>query len=73
MKVTTVSIVYERKFNLGDYNSAHIGLSLWADVEDGEDHQEVVRELQRQARDLARDEYRRLVKPGTVPANGTVN
>lgn len=71
MKVKTVSITYERKINLGDYNSATIGLTLWADVDEDEDHDLVVRELQRQARELARDECKRLIKPDRVPANGT--
>lgn len=71
MHVKTVSVTYERKINLGDYNSATIGLTLWADVDEDEPHHEVIVELQRQARELARDEYKRLSKPGTVPANGT--
>lgn len=41
MKINTVSVVYERKFNLGDYNSAHIGITLWADLEDDESPEEV--------------------------------
>jgi hypothetical protein len=72
MKVKTVSVEYQRKINLGDYNSATIGLTLWADVDEDEDHDQVVLELQRQARELARSEYKRLVRPET-PANGTVN
>ena len=35
--VKTVSVHYERKFNLGDYNSAAIGINIWADVEEDED------------------------------------
>jgi len=30
--VKTVSVSYERKINLGDYNSAAVGCTLWADV-----------------------------------------
>jgi hypothetical protein len=71
MKIKTISVTYERKINLGDYNSATIGLSLWAEVEDDEDHAEAVVELQRQAREFAKAEYKRLMRPG-VPANGTV-
>ncbi len=37
MKVTTVSITYKRKFNLGDYKSAELGATLWADLEEGDD------------------------------------
>lgn len=37
MKVTTVSITYKRKFNMGDYKSAELGATLWADLEEGDD------------------------------------
>jgi len=37
MHVTTISATYERKHNLGDYNSANIGLTLWAQLEPGDD------------------------------------
>lgn len=35
--VKTVSVTYERKHNLGDYNSAAIGCTLWADVSEDQD------------------------------------
>lgn len=35
--IKTVSVSYERKLNLGDYNSATVGCTLWADVEPGDD------------------------------------
>lgn len=37
MKLKTISTTYGRKLNLGDYNSVHIEMSLWADLEDGDD------------------------------------
>ena len=37
MKLKTVSITYGKKVNLGDYNSATIECSLWAELEEGED------------------------------------
>ncbi len=37
MKVKTISVVYERKLNLGDYCSATIGATAWADLDEGED------------------------------------
>ena len=40
MNLKTISVTYERKFNLGDYNSAHIGMTLWADLEADEDEAE---------------------------------
>lgn len=32
MNIKTVSITYERKQNLGDFSSANIGCTLWADI-----------------------------------------
>lgn len=37
MIVDRVSVHYERKLNLGDYNSAAIGCTLWAAIEEGDD------------------------------------
>lgn len=37
INVKTVSVHYERKQNLGDYNSATVGCTLWADVTEDED------------------------------------
>jgi hypothetical protein len=31
--VKTVSVNYERKINTGDYSSATVGCTLWADIE----------------------------------------
>jgi len=36
MKIKTVSVTYERKLNLGDYNSANVGCTFWADVDEDE-------------------------------------
>lgn len=36
MKIKTIAVHYERKINLGDYNSAAIGIDLWADLDEGE-------------------------------------
>lgn len=33
MKVTTISATYDRKVNMGDFNSANIGMTLWAQLE----------------------------------------
>jgi hypothetical protein len=37
MKLKMIAVHYERKFNMGDYNSAAVGIDLWADLDDGED------------------------------------
>ena len=49
--IKTVSVNYERKLNTGNYSSATVGISLWADIEldaDGkptENVQDVLRDL----------------------------
>ncbi len=35
--VKTASVTYGRKFNLGDYNSATIDCTLWADLSEDQD------------------------------------
>lgn len=45
MKLKTVSITYGRKFNLGDYNSATIDCTMWADLDDGDDEGTVMSAL----------------------------
>lgn len=41
MRVKTVSVSYERKINLGDFNSATVGMSAWADVDPEDDLSQV--------------------------------
>lgn len=36
MQLKTVSVTYGRKINLGDYNSATVDCTLWADLDEGE-------------------------------------
>ena len=33
MNIKTISVSYERKFNMGNYQSATIGFTVWADLE----------------------------------------
>jgi hypothetical protein len=73
MRVKTVSVAYERKINLGDYNSATIGLSLWADLDEKDDEEVVATALQEQARDLVKVEFLRLKGKVKSPANGTAD
>ena len=43
--VKTVSVTYDRKHNLGDYSSANIGCTIWADVSDDQDLDEAMHAL----------------------------
>lgn len=45
MKLKTVSVTYERKKNLGDYNSANIGVTLWADLDEGDNEADAMTAL----------------------------
>jgi hypothetical protein len=50
MKITTVSISYSRKFNLGSYESLDLCCSLWAQIEEEEEADGVVQYLYLQAK-----------------------
>ena len=67
MRVNTVSVSYGRKFNLGDYNSLSLEVTLWADLEEGDVAQAVINSLQDQARNSVKAEYGRLPKK-TAPS-----
>lgn len=60
MKLKTISATYDRKYNLGDYNSAHIAMTLWADLEDGDDPATAAEALRQMARHQVMSELARL-------------
>ena len=60
MHVTTISATYERKHNLGNYNSANIGLTLWAQLEEGDDEAACAIALRNMARNHVMAELSRL-------------
>lgn len=62
MNITTISATYERKHNLGDYNSANIGMTLWAQLEPGEDEAAAAIALRDMARNHVVTELSRLDK-----------
>jgi hypothetical protein len=62
MKLTTISATYGRKINLGDYNSAHVEMTLWADLEEGDDPAASAEALRQMARNNVMQEMAR-VKP----------
>jgi hypothetical protein len=43
--VKTVSVTYDRKLNLGGFNSAAVGITVWADIEEGDDLDATMRAL----------------------------
>lgn len=44
--VKTISATYERKFNLGEYESASVGVTSWADIEPEQNPAEAINTLQ---------------------------
>ena len=61
MHIKTISVTYERKINLGDFNSANIGVTLWADVEEGESPVVVTEALFAQAKAAVKEQAMLLV------------
>lgn len=62
MKVKTISVVYGRKFNLGNYESAEIACTMWADLDDGESPEEKTQELYGKAKDAVKAQALPVVK-----------
>ena len=67
MQLKTISVTYGRKLNLGDYNSAHAEISLWADLDEGDDEASAADALRGMARtqvmlELARVEQKLAAK-----------
>lgn len=63
MQLKTISVTYGRKLNLGDFNSVHSEVSLWADLEASDDEATAADALRAMARnqvmlELARVEQR---------------
>ena len=62
-QVKTVSVNYERKINTGDYSSATIGCTIWADVREEEDLSDVMRALWEMAKTNVKAQVAPLVGP----------
>lgn len=59
MVVKTISTTYERKFNLGEYESANLGVTTWADIEPEQDPAAAINELQ----ELCKEQVRKQALP----------
>jgi hypothetical protein len=66
--VKTVSVTYDRKHNLGDYSSANIGCTIWADVTDDADLDEAMHALW----DMAKANVKARLLPLTSKTKATV-
>jgi len=56
LNVKTISVTYERKWNLGEYNSATVGVSTWADLDEGEDPNAAYEKLFAQAKAVVKQQ-----------------
>jgi hypothetical protein len=65
MKLTSVTITYGRKINLGDYNNANLKVNLGADIEEGDDLNAVMHDLWHCARENVRVHAQPLLRRGT--------
>ena len=50
MKLTAINVTYGRKLNLGDYNSVHSEVTLFAELEEGDDEAAAAEALRTMAR-----------------------
>jgi hypothetical protein len=50
MQLKSISVTYGRKLNLGDFNSVHSEITLWADLETGDDEAAATEALRQMAR-----------------------
>lgn len=66
-KISKIAVNYERKLNLGNYQSATIGVSTWVDLDDGDDAPAAIAEAQSICRNAARNEAMRLMTPPPSP------
>ena len=64
-KIKQVEVTYKRVLNLGNYSSATIGVSVLADVDEGEDSDAVITSVQETCREHARVEAMRLYQKPT--------
>lgn len=59
MQLKTIAVTYGRKFNLGDFNSVHSEVSLWADLDAGDDEATAAEALRTMARNQVKIELLR--------------
>lgn len=60
--VKTVSVSYERKVNLGDFNSAKVACTVWADIGEDDDLNEIMISLWTMAKNNVKAQVLPLVR-----------
>lgn len=62
MIIKTISATYERKINLGNYNSVNLGMTAWADLGEGENAELVAKAVRAYCRENVRAEALQLIE-----------
>ena len=73
MKIKTISVEYERKLNTGDYSSVTLGLTFWADLDEGDDPDACTRELYAQAKVHVKEQAQPFIKKQQAETEEIVN
>jgi len=67
--VKTVSVTYGRKFNLGDYNSATVDCTIWADLDPEENLDAAMHDLWAMAKENVKSQAQPLLAKNGANAN----
>nr|WP_224095959.1 hypothetical protein [Nostoc sp. MS1] len=62
MDIKTISVIYQRKFNLGDYESVEVGCSLWGQIDPEDDAEGATQFLFEQAKAAVKEAAMPLIK-----------
>lgn len=62
MNIKTVSVTYGRKWNVGNYESATVELSIWADVDEDDDPDYVTAALWAMAKASVKEQSMPLIR-----------
>ena len=69
--IKTLSVTYERKFNLGNYESLHIGMTSWADVHENTTAEEVQAELWKWVKEAVKNQALPVIDAAKQPTSQT--
>jgi hypothetical protein len=69
MEIKTISVSYQRKFNLGDYESVEVGCSLWGQIDPEEDAEGATQFLFEQAKASVKQAAMPLLKTSQYQMN----
>jgi len=62
MHIKTISAEYQRKFNVGDFESAALSAGAWADIDQGEDAETCMTVLQEFCKETVRQQSQQILR-----------